>query len=59
MTDDEAGAIPAFVIRAVPPEADLSGAGGWVPEGEDEDEADVPVEEENPVGEDVGGDRPD
>jgi len=54
MNDDDE--IPAFVIRGVAPQDDLSG--GWVPEGEPDVEADD-VEDEEPVGGDDGGDRPD
>lgn len=55
MNDEE---IPGFVIRAVPPEADLSG-GGWVPEGEEDEDVEADGVEGEPVGEDDGGDRPD
>lgn len=54
MTDDE---IPPFVIRAVPPLADLSGGEDWEPEGEeDEDEGAEPDgAEDDPGGEDEDG----
>lgn len=67
MTEDEAGEVPAFVIRAVPPWTDeelrrgrrvgaVGDNGEWIPEGEPEDEDEAEVE---PVGEDDGDARPD
>lgn len=58
MNDDE---IPPFVIRGVAPQDDLSGQDQWVPEGEPvDDDADTGNGGgDDPVGEDVGGDRPD